>query len=536
MSAFAGFPKPSGRQREPAIGRRTLSGRIAISLIAAGVAAIQLTGAVLAEQICHPLVGEVSKDLNHSGLPEDAARWAAAERIWRQSSAATKEEVQSMLRGGGLSPAVDTIQGLTNDLLREAIRHNRRELAADLLGLWTMPFSTVSHRDKVLSYYVTDSQRIGDAVFQRPHPMWVGSDGFETVLYSAIYLAGATDVAKAIVDLPAASRSEQMSDFVIRVGGLSLDHYLRWSFGPPGIWQVNGWGCNASGLDLVEFTAKRLDRTLGNGSQAYCIAPTDLDMLIAIGITNLLAIAKAAPDMAPISAHDRERLQHLVNLQARFMASRLVWTQSTDAAGTAQRLLDFDPGSWAAHPEYLYAGDDSPDLPDKPPPLGKGIGWDFSHGARIAWMMLTFAGNGEVIDDSTEWDRRATGLAHQLSQRVLAPDASLPRFRNFLDGSNGWYRVSYEGRSGSGTPPYGLSRAYLNMPWARLSARDQRLATATTGIWRMLGAPSPAHCELLRQTYVDGSYWQNGKPSPQPLTGVLNQIEMLPFIASSPVR
>lgn len=487
-----------------------------------------------AQEPCQPAVPAVASELADAELPTDEARWRAIEDLWTLSADAVQEDVKSSLRNGSISPAADLIQGRLNAVTREAIRGERRELVRSLLEVWRLPLATLSRHDRILAYWLTPDRRVSEARLDRSHEMWVGADGVESVLYSAMYLAGATDLARTVAGLPEIARTPDLTEFSRAVSTLALDHYRRWVFGPPGIWQVRGWGCDASGLDLVEFTQRRMAGTLGNGRVPFCTAPTDIDMLIAIGIANLLTASKQAPTLVAVPESDRRRLTDVLRLKSGFMASRVTFGKEKTIDGRTVETAQFDAGTWSLHPDLLAAANDSAGFPLIPIAPKAGVGWDFSHGARIAWTALTLAEHSAWLGSDTVWERFADGLARQVGLRVLDDSGPVPRFRNYLDGSNGWYRV--DPIRGTGVPPFGLSRAFLAMPWARLSARDARLTAATGTMWRALARPGDAQCAMLKQVYVDDSFWQARKPAGAPISGRFYNVNLLPFLATSPVR
>src|SRR5262249_9774616 len=142
-----------------------------------------------------------------------------------------------------------------------------------------------------------------------------------------------------------------MNTFARRIAALALSTYRRWSFGPPMLWQVDGWGCDAGGLDLVEFTKRRLDGSLGNGAWPYCRAPTDLDMIIATGLVGLLAAQEREPGLVDLAPGDRKALVDVVRLLGSLVASRLV-PGAVDSAGEVLPTVVLDPGVWASHPDW----------------------------------------------------------------------------------------------------------------------------------------------------------------------------------------
>ena len=504
--------------------------------VALGLALLMPAISAPASDRCNAILPDAAVDVGSEGLPSQQTRWSIIQQLWEQIGEKLQNNIEQSSAAGLSGDTVDLIQGRTNDALREAISQRRDALASSLLKLWLVPLARLSQRDRFLAYYLTPAQRVGEASLEHAQYMWVDNDGLEAVLHSAIYLAGATDIALAVAQRATPDRSEQFTSFARRISELALSHYTRWAFGPPHIWQVRGFGCDASGLDLVEFTQRRADRSLGNGRFSYCVAPTDLDMLLVIGISNLLRISKIAPELMALSSYDSDRLSSLLRLQTEYMASRLVWRPTIDPDGQSVSTVDFDPGAWASHEEWSYASDESPRFPVTRPNANISVGRDISHGYRIAWMAMTLAEHSEVAQLAADWNAVADALARQFGYFVVDLSTNVPKFRNYLDGSNGWYRVNYNGKMGFGYPPYGLSRTFLEMPWARLANRDSRLMTATLKMWEVLSIPSHAACTDFDRIYVEGNFWKDWRPFIRPFSDWMGQLSMLPFIAVSPVR
>lgn len=502
-------------------------------MLACGLVLAMAGGHSAGQPECRPVVAELSEHINPGTFPSDAARWHAAERIW----GAAAEQIRTSARRSkpqGTAFA-DLIQGFTHDLFREAVLQGRHGLADELADIWMTFFAQLVSQDHIRAFYPTPHTRIGDVHFGRRYEMWVDPDGIEATLEAAIFLAGATDVAAAMARRSPGERSRRANDFLRRVGDVAHSHFARWGFHAPGLWQVRGWGCNGSGMTLLEFTRRRLGRQLANARAPHCDAPTDFDLLIATGIVNLLVAADLAPDVVVIPAADRQALLELIQLQARFLASRLTGRQAA-CYGISNLAMDFDPGSWAMHGDFAYATDEQLRFPTRQPPPKVGVGWDFSHGARIAWTVETLAAYPAIVGQDFDWTAAKNAFAWQVACRVVDGDPDLPLFRNYLDGSNGWYRVNYSGRKDTGTPPYGLSRAYFSSPWARQGSYDPQLKRVASGAWRLLSGATAAHCFHFQRHYVDGAYWTNAKPTSQPMATPEQLISLLPFLATAPVR
>lgn len=494
-----------------------------LPLYAAGFLACGRMPPSKAAPSCTALVPEAARDVERQGLPSEEARWQAIGRIWAEQSAALRADVAASLAARVLLPS-DSL-ALIADVTRMAVVRRRSALAADALSIWSTTLASFGARRSVQIFYPTPTLRQGEVELDRAYPMWATSDGAESLLHSAVFLADALEIAGSIASVPPADRSTIESEFARGTFALARSHYLRWSFGPK-MWQVRGWGCDASGLDILEFARQRRERSLGNGQHAYCQAPTDLDVLIGIGIAHLLAANARDPRIAPIEADERRSLESVGHALYDLFASRLAWHGDR---------VDFDPGAWIEHPEWRYAGDDREHLPSGPPRHDPSGAWDISHGARLLRLFEVLGQHPDFSTSGTEWRRALEGLSHQFRVRVLAGSPDLPMFRNYLDGTNGWYRVDYESRNGTGYPPHGLSRAFLATRWAGLAARDRDLERAVAGIWRMLTAASQAHCDHFERYFVKGSYWSAGGFAGRPLEGFA-ALTILPFLATSPTR
>lgn len=127
------------------------------------------------------------------------------------------------------------------------------------------------------------------------------------------------------------------------------------------------------------------------------------------------------------------------------------------------------PGVWADHPDYAYAGHDNirHGMPKKPV---SNISWDTSHSSRLPLFLRCLAESALSNND----DRQLyTDLLHALSKQffeviLVSPTDNIVFFRttNFMDGHNGLYRVAYHpAMNGNGYGPYALSGTPLLGWW-----------------------------------------------------------------------
>jgi hypothetical protein len=138
----------------------------------------------------------------------------------------------------------------------------------------------------------------------------------------------------------------------------------------------------------------------------------------------------------------------------------------------------FQPGVWADHPEYQYAGNAAAEPGIRPAPV-PGIAADTSHSMRFAaWLTSLMLAYTPGSDDYRFYASLREGLEKQFFEKVLIPPtAARPCYllNNFMDGSNGVYRWNYESvGNGEGYGPSQLSGSVLLGWWSLLDTQRLR--------------------------------------------------------------
>jgi len=138
----------------------------------------------------------------------------------------------------------------------------------------------------------------------------------------------------------------------------------------------------------------------------------------------------------------------------------------------------FQPGVWADHPDYQYAGNMMTRPGIRPAPLRETAA-DSSHSMRFAaWLTSLMLAYPADSADYRFYQRLRTALEKQFFGKVLlAPTAGQPCYllNNFMDGSNGVYRWNYESLGkGKGYGPNQLSGSLLLGWWALLGTQRTR--------------------------------------------------------------
>lgn len=123
--------------------------------------------------------------------------------------------------------------------------------------------------------------------------------------------------------------------------------------------------------------------------------------------------------------------------------------------------------------------------------------WDLSHGRRLVYFFSAVRRSGASLGLTSDswWTRFQTGYANQLLYKVFNRDFKNPSFANFMDGTNGWYRVNYSGRASFGYAPGAMSESFIEggfLAWRETNPDFELLAQPA---WEVLARPyNGAYC------------------------------------------
>lgn len=102
--------------------------------------------------------------------------------------------------------------------------------------------------------------------------------------------------------------------------------------------------------------------------------------------------------------------------------------------------------------EYArYEGEAFPTPAQKAKP--QGISWDISHFSLIPMFLWSLHENHRATGVGFPQQADIEQIGNQYAFQVFEGDYQKPLFKNFFDGTDGWYRVSYLGRSNYGIAP-----------------------------------------------------------------------------------
>jgi hypothetical protein len=417
------------------------------------------------------------------------------------------------------------IQSETNNLLKYTEYCQDLYVLEELISLYLLALDSLVETEHYVFFYYPHSPRQSVQKLNKKHRMWLTRQepvGEEVILVSSQFLYVVSEAINIITNIEQAKRTHTMQEFVLKFTPILLNHYKRWIFDKVGPFQVRGWGCKmkgkyvATGLNHFEFITKKLKRKLGDGdSPGFCNSVTDTDMWIIAGVSNLLAAYKKENQLAKIPLEDFERLIIYVKTGVQLLQSRISYSTLKNFDGKTVEGANFDLGAWDDHATYAYAGCSK----EKYPALNSffnikrrksGLGWDLSHARRFVHVFEALFKNKKLLHLEFPTEEIMEKLANQLLYSVFNRNFKKPLFSNFMDGSNGWYRVGYRGRIGFGYGPWDMSIAVLTGGYSLWARYNEDIAKLFCAIHKMLESNDPE----IRQhviAHYEQNIWRNYK-------------------------
>ena len=338
----------------------------------------------------------------------------------------------------------------------------------------------------------------------------------EDVLANAQYLSQASQLLRAIAELPAASRTAPLLQFVQGFSGfLVTDQLLRLMYGSypwshyqnPNIPQpvVSAWQFLAQTGYEPPHPYK------------YQAAMTDTELWLVADSAEVLGADAAAPELAILDSSSRAQLQQAVLAGVSLMQARCHHVVAPDGAD----VLSAFAGDLDDYPTLAYTADTGPAVPTAPNPQA-GLMWDIDHSYRFPIVFRSLYETQSATGAGFPKLNDLVALANTYVHLAFNGDAQLPAFSNFLDGSDGWFDVG-DPSLADGYPPEQYCNA-LQSPincltagavqgWGELAFANPNLAKLTQNLVDLAYDDSPATIAFKDQhyTYVEPYSVQSGQ-------------------------
>lgn len=264
-------------------------------------------------------------------------------------------------------------------------------------------------------------------------------------------------------------------------------------------------------MNHQEFLKRKLERKLGNGkSPSYCNAVQDIDMWIIAGVVNILTVYKQEERLVPITPEKYRKFLSYIKTGVNLLESRVSYTKLKNFDGRPVAGALLEAGEWDELNTYEYSGYNGQEFPnpiitDKSRYRGKAVGWDLSHSRRFVHVFETLSENKDILGLNFPTKDHMVKMANQLNYATFNLDFKKPLFSNFMDGTNGWYRINYADRKGFGYGPSDMSIAVLIGGygfWSIYSSDTQKIFTALSDMLKSKDPEVRKHVINHYETYV----------------------------------
>jgi hypothetical protein len=324
---------------------------------------------------------------------------------------------------------------------------------------------------------------------------------------TAQFLHPAARLLRAIALMPAVQRTPMMERFARAYVPIVVhDHLLRLAFDARPIYS----GVRPPPLSLVAAWSAF---TRGNAAnKRYEQAVRDRDLWLIATAAEVLGANAADSSLVPLGV-SAERLREIVITGVRFVESRRSPDRLTrNFSGKVVGSVSYFNGDNSDYPDMAfsgYVGERFPTQQDRGP--NSAASWDISHAYRIPIFIRSLADTRGASGTSFPSDEEIRLITNQYAYRVFNGNLSFPLFRNFFDGTDGWYRVGYASRTGAGTPPSALCDSRLKdrpclargalMGWGQLAPWNSDLSRIERAVISLTESTSPAAVDFRQRYY-----------------------------------
>lgn len=145
-------------------------------------------------------------------------------------------------------------------------------------------------------------------------------------------------------------------------------------------------------------------------------------------------------------------------------------------------------------------------------------------GTRFVDVFDTLYDNRDITHQSFPDEAVMKGLANQVAYGVFNRDFKHPLFTNYMNGTNGWYRVGYQGRKNYGMAPYGLSKTIPVGGYGFWNRFNPDIGKILTAFWQWAQEAKATNDPDFLKYYSNGFFYKNG-------SSLQLLLEFLPTIA-----
>jgi hypothetical protein len=183
-------------------------------------------------------------------------------------------------------------------------------------------------------------------------------------------------------------------------------------------------------------------------------AVSDIDLWWLSTAAELLGAHANDRELVPLGDADISQLQRAIRIGVKFLQSeRTLNPETKDFVGRAVGSATYFHGDDATDPDMLYSAVNGSSFPSISDRRGlPNVSWDSSHIYRLAIVLRALYENRKATDSLFPQFHDLQLVVNQYVYKVFNGDFAKPLFSNNFNGTDGWFRVNYNGE-GIGNPP-----------------------------------------------------------------------------------
>ena len=374
------------------------------------------------------------------------------------------------------------------NILKYAFSQKKYLLVDELLEIYLKTLKYIKKRKRYTVYEFSDKEEKTTFSLKKEIFIWTNKDNEEELISSSQFLFVVSFAFYEISSIPKVKQTKTMKKFIKLFTPILLNHYKRWVLGVEsntskviGSFSRRGWGCKDNKENYIYARVlpqyiKEITNKEYHGS-TYCNVIADPSLLIITGLGYFIY-------------SDIEAKTHRTKLEQAYLKSinNIVTLFKHTQIKKDIPILTFQEGAWYGHPDFQYSAYLGSTFPtSKDINCSKDIGIDVAHGSRVIYLleMLYTTRNKLQTTFPTKEDMRY--FSNNFYYRVFNQDFNKPLFKNYLNGSNGWFRVNYDRRDGYGYSPFmlGASGALLG-GYPRLARYNPKISKIFISIFKKL--------------------------------------------------
>ena len=248
-------------------------------------------------------------------------------------------------------------------------------------------------------------------------------------------------------------------------------------------------------MNHLEFINKKIDKKLGNDkSPSYCNIVDDSDMWIIAGVANILNVYKKEEGLVPITPEEYRKLLSYVKISIGY------WKVDSAIRNLEILKVPLLPVLYLMRVcginMLTLRMQDTMDktiriflqLQNIRVMASVGI---LSHARRFVHVFDALLKSKDILGLDFPTKELMSKMANQLVYGTFNRDFKKPLFTNFMDGTNGWFRIGYSGREGFGYGPSDLSIAVLEGGYGFWSRYNPDIQDVFVALMNMMKSNDP---------------------------------------------